>query len=65
MIHKAQHSAANRISTRFLCFSEKLLSQGPRRCHLMWFEEDHHKGLCGANNGSYQGTQTNWAPETN
>jgi hypothetical protein len=32
LIHKVQHSAANPISTRFLCLFEKLLSQGPRRC---------------------------------
>jgi hypothetical protein len=32
LIHKTQHSAANPISTRFLCLFEKLLSQGPRRC---------------------------------
>jgi hypothetical protein len=32
LIHNAQHRAANPISTRFLCFFEKLLSQGPKRC---------------------------------
>jgi hypothetical protein len=32
LIHKAQHSAANPISTRFLCLFEKLRSQGPWRC---------------------------------
>jgi hypothetical protein len=32
LIQIAQHRAATPITTRFLCFFEKLLSQGPKRC---------------------------------
>jgi hypothetical protein len=32
LIQIAQHRAAITIKTRFLCFFEKLLSQGPKRC---------------------------------